>query len=468
MDVMEAERIKFVHGWHEDGLDIPGCVANGINEEIAEEIYGQMIDFAKYAFNKSHAAAYAAIAMQTAYLKAHYPIEFAAGLLTSVMDDLKKLPVYVSEYRLKGYEILAPDVNSSGTVFTPVNGSICYGLSSIKNAGTEAVAGIIKEREENGLFTGYVDFVKRCRQFGRKTIEVLIKAGALDFSGLTRRTMIENLEELIKAYKKEEKNMMKGQMNIFDLMNHESDEYKASMADTVVNLPEYDEMTRLGMEKEATGFYVTGHPLDAYAEMLRRRYGVISNQWFASSEETGEYRLHNGDEVVIAGVVTENKVVYTKKDSKPMSIVTVEDSVQSVKTVFFPRVYERFGDIPQKGNLVAVRGTVKIDDMGISVFADFAFRVDSPPQDLYVRFKNADDYGKRFKYLSAIARKHSGGYGSVLCCFENSTAPFLPDRNFAHNVAVTPECVERTREIFGEWNVQTKDFHLFPNNKSGR
>lgn len=465
--VMEEERIKFVHGYHKNGLDIPGCIENGISKDTAETIYGQMKDFAKYAFNKSHAAAYAAVSMQTAYLKAHYPLEFASGLLTSVMDNQEKLAVYVSEYRQKGYEILAPNVNTSGIEFRPDGGSLCYGLFSIKNVGGDVIAGIIKERDENGLYKSFPDFLKRCWSFGKRAIEYLIKAGALDFCGLTRRTMLENLERLVDSYKKEQKRQVEGQMSLFDLFDDESEDRKEFDQSQIVDLPEYDKIELLNMEKESTGFYITGHPLDPYTDVLRMKYHVCSNRWFIPSEDSGEYQLNPDEEVVIAGVVTENRVLYTKKDSKPMSIITVEDAICPVRAVLFPNVWEVYGNVPQKNTLVVVKGKVKIDDRGISVIVSMVFQLNKLPQDLYIKFDTYTEYERATPALMSLMSEHSGNPDSrikppsSIIIYANGVPRPFPLPGSKHQVCVDEDIIKQAQKMFGEWNVRTKDFHWF-------
>ena len=421
MDIMEEEKEKFIYGYHKDGLDIPGCIHNGISKEIAETIYGQMIDFAKYAFNKSHAAAYAAISMQTAYLKAHYPLEFAAGLLTSVMDDPKKLPVYINEYRNKGYEILPPDVNGSEKTFTPVGGSLCYGLLSIKGVGNSPIDFVLKERQEHGPFKSYTDYLQRCYTCGKKVTEGFIKSGALDFTGLNRKTMLLNMDEIIKSYKKKEKEQMKGQMSLMEFLSDNSEEKNVFENDHITKYPEFDNIVKLKMEKEATGLYVSGHPLDQYRDICDR-FNVVTSNWLTVDDETGECMIPSGEPVTVAGVITDVHIVYTKKDQKPMSIITVEDQVGSMKVVMFPECYNAFGKIASEDATVIIHGTVKTDDRGVSVFATYLFDITQgdPVFDIHVMVEQSQNINSVWRTVENWYSRYNGNMAVLKFWHEGS------------------------------------------------
>ena len=402
--VMEKERQNFVYGNEEEG--VPGCIANGISEQTANKIYDDMIDFAKYAFNKSHAAAYAAVSMQTAYLKAHYPLEFAAGLLTSVMDKTEKLVIYLNEYRMKKIEILPPDINSCETDFTVVGSSLCYGLASVKGIGKAALKEVINERKANGAYKDFYDFIKRNPEIDKKMLDSLAGAGALDFTGLTRHTLIESGEKYLDGKKKDDKKQLEGQMNLFDFLGDDPESRAILSSDMLPNLPEYSKNELLKLEKEATGIYISGHPMEQYAEMLECNY-ITDNSCFMDDPEVG-FRVYDGDNVRIAGTISSIKKIFTKKDSKPMAFVGIEDPVNTVDVVVFPKVYSEIFDKLQEDRPVIVSGKVSVKDDKASVLADRIFFLDGDNNIVWVRFRDAQDFYQNSDDLNSIADRHPG------------------------------------------------------------
>ena len=470
MDTMMEEKDKFIHGYHQDGYNIPGCIANGIPEETANTIYNQMIDFAKYAFNKSHAACYAAVAMQTAYLKAHYPMEFEAGLLTSVA--LNKLPVYIDDCKKFGVHILPPDINSSMQNFVPneEGTALYYGLASLKNVGKGVIEGILKEREQNGKFKSYTDLVKRCYRFGSSVLESIIKAGGADFTGLTRSTMLFNLKRLISAYKAENKTAIKGQITLFDLFEKDSEDYRTLSQEQIFEMPEYPKLELLEMERDITGSYISGHPLDEYRHLFQK-YNIVGNSVFLKNEESDIsdmdedgnkplYSVKNKDIVTIAGVIKELTVVYTKKDGRPMAIVTVDDGVVPVKTVVFPDAYENFGRDLREHEAFAFRGNVKIEDENISLICSFAFSLKDIPKDIWIRIPSAQVYWDRLPEITGLCSKAGKGYGSVIVyVHESNWKPFY--MNDTVNRINALSLMEEAKTKFGSENVALTDFTLF-------
>lgn len=376
LDVMLAEKDNFLYGNAE--ANVPGCKGNGIDLKIAEEIWNRMEKFAEYAFNKSHAACYAAISMQTAYLKAHYPAEFFAGLLTSVSDNLKKLSIYILECKKTGIIIHNPDVNNSDVIFKAnINGSITYGLSSIRSLGYKIVDDIINERTQNGPFTSISNLVRRMSEvkITKAHIIALTKAGALDSFGFTRASIIAGAEKLISNVRKEDKGC-KDQLTFFDI----DESFKMEIEDKDL-LPSVDEMSAKDLlfnEKDATGLYISGHPFDEYVPMLPNTYSTTSKFASFENEEDDEnevsfiddesssskntYEFYEGEKVFIGGIITDAKKFYTHKDNKPMSVFQLSDAYGEVKCVAFPNEYEVYKDIIVDDTPVVLQGEVKLDE----------------------------------------------------------------------------------------------------------
>ena len=431
-----AEKEKFIYGYHEEGFNIPGCIANGISKEIAEKIYDQMIDFAKYAFNKSHAACYAAIAMQTAYLKANYPLEFASGLLTSVMDKTDKLAVYINEYRKKGLKILPPDINSSGMSFTTKDDSILYGLLSIKNIGRDALQEILNERESGGPYKDFVDFFQRNPGVNKRIAEYLIKSGAMDFSGLNRRTMEESFKDIISSLKKKAVEQIPGQMSLFDLCPEKP--Y------SITPLPEYDSLVVLKKEKEATGFYISSHPMDKYKRFVETRHLTMSSAFIP--DENGEVSIPAESFVTIAGILTSIKPFYTKASQELMAFVTLEDQTGSVDVVVFPRTMEKYGGMLHEDGLYCVRGTVKEHNGRVNVAANVIYEMESLPKDIYVYFPSYQDYLMNKNSLEIFAKNNEGRDAAIVPFIADSKG-FLPP--LRRHIKGDSTCISNAELYFG-------------------
>lgn len=444
-EIMDEERGHFIYGSPE--LGIPGCVNRGIPEAAAIRIYQQMADFAKYAFNKSHAAAYAAITMQTAYLKANYPLEFAAGLLTSSMENPVKLAVYMNEWRRKGIKILPPDVNLSDFSFTPSGDSLLYGLASIKNAGKADINGIIRERRENGPYRDFHDFLKRNLKLNSRALEALVNAGAFDFTGHTRRTLITSGIPMLEMYKKDASKQCAGQISFADLFGARDEAFGR-----IEDLPEFGTRELLRREKEATGSYISGHPLDAFGG-LTDKLDAISSSRLVYDEETGECPCRDGERVTVAGVVTEARVIYTKKAQLPMSFVTIEDRVGAVSVTVFPRQYEELRKVLGEGALVSVTGNVEIEPgRGVSVIAEAASALDLGPDDLWVRFASYQDYATFGRAaVSKLIGSHPGNRSSVVIYVDSPRSRKVEEAC----VTVDEGCLQEAYSLFGARNVAT-------------
>ncbi len=355
--VMEKERANFVYGNEEEG--VPGCVANGINEAVAGQIYEDMMDFAKYAFNKSHAACYAVVAYQTAYLKYYYPVEFMAALLTSVIDNAKKVSEYILTCRNMGIEILAPDINEGEAGFSVSKGSIRYALTAIKGVGRPVIEAIAEERRARGRFTNLKDFITRVADLdvNKRAIENFIKAGALDSLGGTRKQCMSVYVQILDHITKDKKNNLAGQLSLFDIASEEDkDEFDIRMPD----VGEYPKEMMLSFEKEVLGIYVSGHPLEEYQEIWERN---ISNRTtdFMLDEETGAVVAEDQKTAIIGGMIMDKTIKYTKND-KVMAFLNIEDLVGTVEVVVFPRDYEKYAPLLVEDSKVFIKGRISVEE----------------------------------------------------------------------------------------------------------
>ena len=357
--VMEKERANFIYGNPEE--NVPGCIANGIDEQTAGQIYDMMMDFAKYAFNKSHAACYAVVAYQTAYLKYYYPVEFMAALMTSVIDNPKKVSEYILNCRNMDIAILPPDVNAGEAGFSVSDGKIRYALTAIKSVGRPIIDSLVQERKERGPFTNLKDFITRMsdkKEMNKRAIENLIKAGALDGLGGTRKQFMSVYVQIADHIAHDKKNNLAGQISLFDIAGEEDkEEFDIRMPD----VGEYNKEMLLGFEKEVLGVYVSGHPLEEYQELWQN---CISNTAgdFALDEETGEVQLvRDQANAIIGGLIADKTVKYTKND-KIMAFLNVEDLIGNVEVVVFPQVYERYSTLLVEDAKVFIRGRVSLEE----------------------------------------------------------------------------------------------------------
>ena len=377
LDVMAKERKIFIHGQVDENgnIIVPGCVRNGIDEESANKIFDEMAEFAKYAFNKSHAAAYALVSYRTAYLKAYYPAEFMAAMLNSFLGNQNKVPEYIEECKRLSIEILKPDINKSDTKFTVDKNQIRFGMGSIKNVGTAAVDEIVEERTKNGDFKDFSDFCERIKDssVNKKCIESLIKAGSFDNLGQTRKTLIASFENIIDTIADSDKKSFAGQVSMFDLSSNKQTE-KAKYNYTV--LPEYDKKELLSMEKEMLGLYISGHPLENMREQIEAKTNIntvmlrqINNANELENDEQGEFNNGNyessqsnfrdGQNVTYAGIITSVKKKYTK-NNKLMAFVTIEDLYGQAEIIVFDSCYQNYSSILMEENIVLVEGRLSI------------------------------------------------------------------------------------------------------------
>ena len=365
MDVMEEERQYFIHGKFDDegNIEIPGCIRNGISEEDANKIFDDMIDFARYAFNKSHAAAYGVLAYETAYLKVHYPVEFMAALMTSIMGNSDKVVEYIRECNVIGIPVNPPDINKSFAKFSVEGDSIRFGLAAIKNVGVNVIENIVKEREENGEFKDFVDFAKRLdsKDTNKRMIESLIKCGAFDQISENRATLMAGYESVLESISMDRKKNVQGQISLFDAFSTQVDEAPEMQLST--NLPvvrEFSEKERLNMEKEVLGMYLSGHPLSEYKSELDRKTSINMKKINELKEDEKTYMKLHDREVIMGGMVIAKRIMTTKRN-EIMAFITLEDLYGAIEVVVFPQTLKKFNILLNDDSIILIKGAISID-----------------------------------------------------------------------------------------------------------
>lgn len=445
--VMEKERQNFVYGNPEEG--VKGCIANGIDEKTANHIYDEMIDFAKYAFNKSHAACYAVVAYQTAYLKYYYPKEFMAALMTSVMDNTAKVSEYILTCRQMGIDILPPDINEGQSGFSVSGNAIRYGLSAIKSVGRSVVDAIVKEREMNGLYQSMDDFVERMsnKEVNKRTLENFIKSGALDSMPGNRRQKVMIAPELLDQKHKDQKNAMDGQMTLFDFA---AEEDKEQYQITMPEVAEFPKEELLAFEKEILGIYLSGHPMEEYLEIWKNSITAKTTDLYVD-EENGRAVVEDGSRVTIGGMIT-GKVVKTTKTGKQMAFVTIEDMVGSVEVLVFPKDYESKRSLLIEESKVFVQGRASIGEEPVGkVILEQVIPFDQVPKELWLKFADKAEYDEKGSELWNLLRT-SEGNDVVIIYLEKERAKKIMPANW--NVRADLILERRIREYLGEKNVK--------------
>ena len=445
--VMEKERQNFVYGNAQEG--VKGCIANGIDEKTANHIYDEMIDFAKYAFNKSHAAAYAVVSYQTAYLKYYHPVEFMAALMTSVKDNVSKVSEYIMSCRQMGMKIMPPDINEGEGGFSVSDGAIRYGLSAIKSIGQSVVDEIVRERTEHGKFRSLEDFIDRMsgREVNKRTLESFIKSGAMDGLPGTRKQKCMVCGSMVDQKNKEKKNTMEGQMSLFDFA---AEEDKKSFQITFPNVGEYSREEYLAYEKEMLGVYVSGHPLEEYIGTWEKNVTAKSSD-FVVDEETGSAVIHDGAYVTIGGMITE-KTVKTTRNNKMMAFLTVEDLAGSVEVLVFPKDYEKRRDMLIKDEKVFIRGRASVgDEPAGKLICEQIIPFSQVPRELWIQYADKDAYLAGEKELLDLL-KTSDGNDTVIIYLGRERAKKVLPRNW--NVRAGEALVTTLSEMLGEKNVK--------------
>lgn len=446
--VMEKERKIFIYGDEETG--VPGCIKNGIDEQTANKIYDEMIDFAKYAFNKSHAAAYAVVSYQTAWLKYYFPVEYMAALMTSVIDNPSKVSEYIYACRQMNIKILPPDINKGEANFSVDGGDIRYGLAAIKSIGRPVIKAIVEDREELGLFQNLEDFITRLSAkniLNKRTIENLIKAGALDTLGGTRKQFMSIYVQIVDHVTQEKKNSMVGQMTLFDLVSEDQkEEFQIRMPD----VGEYAKETLLAFEKEVLGIYVSGHPLEAYEEKWKKFISATTAD-FQLDEETGHTKVHDGAKEIIGGMITEKTIKHTKTNQM-MAFITVEDLLGTVEVVVFPRDYEKNRDYLEVDSKVFVRGRVsEEDDKPSKMICEKIIPFERTKKELWIQFPDKATFLDEEQIVYGYLADSDGDDEVMIYCAKERAVKKLPKNR---NIGINEQILSRLMNHFGEKRVK--------------
>ena len=444
--VMEKERQNFVYGNEEEG--VPGCIANGISEQTANKIYDDMIDFAKYAFNKSHAAAYAVVSYQTAFLKYYYPVEFMAALMTSVIEMPTKVAEYIQVCRQMNIKILPPDVNRGAYGFSVDNGAIRYGLSAIKSVGRPVINALVEEREANGEYRSLKDFIERLTgTVNKRAIENFIKAGALDCLEGNRRQKMLVYSQIVDSIAQEKKNSFAGQMSLFDLVSdEEKKEYEIRMPD----VEEYDKEMILAFEKDVLGIYLSGHPLERYRNIMEKMISAKTTD-FQPDEESGIPKVYDGQKVIIGGMITEKTIKYTR-NNKVMAFLTVEDLLGTVEIVVFPRDYEKWQSMLNEDARVFVQGRVNAeDDKPSKLILEKVRAFEDMPQELWIQFKDKAEYAEKEQELLETLKGYAGVSAVVIYLKDVNAMKRLPA---GYHARISDSLTGELRKKYGESNVK--------------
>ena len=442
-EVMQRERQNFVYGNEEEG--VPGCIKNGIDEATANKIYDEMIDFAKYAFNKSHAAAYAVVSYQTAYLKYYYPVEFMAALLTSVIDNSGKVAEYIYSCRQMGIQILPPDINKSVGTFSVENGNIRFGLTAIKSVGRPVIQAIIEERKERGEFKHLKDFIERMggREVNKRTIENFIKAGVFDSLGGTRKQFMMIYIQIMDQVNQERKYSMTGQMSLFDLVD---DEQKKEFEIPLPKVGEYEKENKLAFEKEVLGVYLTGHPLEDYEEKWKKSISRTTLD-FQIDDETGRSRVCDGAKEIVGGMITNKTIKYTR-NNKTMAFLTIEDLMGTVEVVVFPRDYERNQNYLNEDSKVFVKGRVsEEDDAPSKLICETIIPFEQTKRELWIQYGDKLEYGEDEPHLFDMLGESEGNDTVVIYCKKERAIKRL---SAGRNVCAEPALIVKLKNYYGE------------------
>lgn len=444
--VMEKERQNFIYGNPEE--NVLGCISNGIDEKTANKIYDDMIDFAKYAFNKSHAACYAVVAYQTAYLKTYYPVEFMAALMTSVVDNTDKVAGYIYACRQMNIQMLPPDVNTSDMEFSVEDNAIRFGLSAVKSLGRPTIKAIIDERNKS-RFTSMQDFISRLyTDLNKRTLENLIKSGAFDTFGNNRRQMMSVYARMLDNEAKQGKDAISGQMSLFDLVDEsEKSQFEIKMPD----VSEYTKEDILAFEKEVLGVYVSGHPLDEYAAMWKKHISAMSTD-FELDDETGEPKVKVDSKATIGGMIMAKSVKPTKT-GQLMAYLTIEDLVGTVEVIVFPRTFSTYRNIIEGTDKLFITGRVNANaDENAKLICESVVPFEDVPRKLWIRFASEEEYLKKAADLAEELKYSDGKDSIIIYCTKENKRIALPQ---SRNIRITPDILASLRAQYGIKNVET-------------
>lgn len=464
-DVILKERQSFVYGNEEK--NIPGCIKNGISESVANKIYDEMTDFAKYAFNKSHATVYAVVAYQTAYLKCHYPVEFMAALISSVKDNSGKVAAYIQSCRNMGIEILPPDINEGQGDFSVSNGKIRYGLSGVKSVGEGVTDVIHEEIKLAGPFKSLEDFISRLsnKEANKRTIESFICAGAFDSFGYTRKQMLMVYPDILDQVNRDKKNAMSGQMSLLDFLGEEE---KTEFQVKYPDVGEYSKEDILAMEKEVLGVYISGHPLDDYRDIISSRVNIASYD-FKQDDETGEYTARDNARYTIGGMVCAITIKTTKYGDN-MAFVTLEDMYGTVEIIVFSREYKKYKDILVKDAKILVTGTATISERDAKIkaseiytFEEIRSDMNAENKELWVRFYDIEEYLMKEQEFLSILGKYHGRTKAFVMIMPKSNEDGTPVKRTMkqmgarYNVIASDKLIAELKGLYGEDNVFVRE-----------
>ena len=451
--VMQQERQNFVYGNEAEG--VPGCISRGIPENVANKIYDDMIDFAKYAFNKSHAAAYAVVAYQTAWLKYYYPVEFMAALMTSVIDNSTKVSEYILTCRQMSIGILAPDVNESESAFSVSGGAIRYGLNAIKSIGRPVIESIIAERKAGGPYVDLSDFIHRLpgKDVNKRVVENLIKSGAFDSFPANRRQMMLIYGQIMDEAAQKKKTELAGQMSLFDIA---AEEDKEAFKVKIPVVAEYNKGDLLAFEKEVLGFYISGHPLEEYEEQWKRGISHVTTD-FLPPEEGELPKVHDGERATVGGMIT-TKTMKATKTNKMMAFITIEDLVGTVEVIVFPRDYEKIGKMLNVDDKVFVSGRISAEeDRASKMILESIRPFSEPKKELWIQFTDVEEFKCREPELLSTIMDSEGSDSVIIYVKKEKMKKVLPA---SRNIKITDELLGRLYQIFGEKNVKAVEKYI--------
>ena len=451
--VMQQERQNFVYGNEAEG--VPGCISRGIQENVANKIYDDMIDFAKYAFNKSHAAAYAVVAYQTAWLKYYYPVEFMAALMTSVIDNSTKVSEYILTCRQMSIGILAPDVNESESAFSVSGGAIRYGLNAIKSIGRPVIESIIAERKAGGPYVDLSDFIHRLpgKDVNKRVVENLIKSGAFDSFPANRRQMMLIYGQIMDEAAQKKKTELAGQMSLFDFA---AEEDKEAFKVKIPVVAEYSKGDLLAFEKEVLGFYISGHPLEEYEEQWKRGISHVTTD-FLPPEEGELPKVHDGERATVGGMITA-KTMKATKTNKMMAFITIEDLVGTVEVIVFPRDYEKIGKMLNVDDKVFVSGRISAEeDRASKMILESIRPFSEPKKELWIQFTDVEEFKRREPELLSTIMDSEGSDSVIIYVKKEKMKKVLPA---SRNIKITDELLGQLYQMFGEKNVKAVEKYI--------
>ena len=457
--VMEVERENFVNGNSEEG--VPGCVSKGISADVANNIYDSMMDFAKYAFNKSHAACYAVVSMQTAWLKYYYPVEFMAALMTSVIDNQGKVSFYIMSCRNMGIDILPPDINSGISGFSVATiktkegekKAIRYALNAIKGVGRPVIDSIVEERNERGDFKNLNDFLTRMQSYGdinKRAVENFIKAGAMDCLGGTRKQLMCVYAPMMDQIHNKNKNSFAGQISLFDLAPQEvKDQFDVKLPD----VGEYSKDMCLEFEKEVLGIYVSGHPLEEY-EGLWKKHTTAKTTDFYLDDETGACLVKDNETVTVGGIISDKKIKYTKND-QIMAFITIEDLVGSLEVIIFPKTYESNQGRLAEDSKVFIQGRVSVEeDKNAKLIASKVQLFDEVPRNVWIQFADMAEYEQKASLLEELKAFEKGPKSKDKVTVYIKDTKQIKKLTAEYDIHADDEAIIKLSKIFGTDNVR--------------